>query len=359
MKRTLVIGFLGLGAAALLGCPVFSGGGGPTPGCASDDPYCNQGCPPGSIWEPNIGECVFFDASATDSGFPDAPDCLQTGCPRGSVCAVVDAALVCIPNPDGPTSGGPDATDGPSFAVATDTLPPFPGCTSNAECATDGGTSSLCLDGTCVSPADQCTDGTQCHDSEQCVQGACVPSCAGGALCPTGYACTFPGDSGANGVCTGNPHPCGASDGGAVCGFGTTCVDEHCVPRCSAGDASCAAGLVCVDNGCIPDQKPVFTCNKDGVVGDGAKGNCDKGSICLHHSCYFTCASADASAPDASNSCSKETGGMFDVCKSVTTSSGTYSVCGSSSNLGSQCDPTLNPPVNCPSAGICIDGYCR
>jgi hypothetical protein len=50
---------------------------------------------------------------------------------------------------------------------------------------------------------------------------------------------------------------------------------------------------------------------------------------------------------------------MFPLCKSVTTSSGVYYVCGSNSNLGSECDPTLVPPKNCTSPDICIDGYCR
>jgi hypothetical protein len=41
MKWTFVIGSLGIGAAALLGCPVFSGGGGSGDNCGYGDP-----CPP-------------------------------------------------------------------------------------------------------------------------------------------------------------------------------------------------------------------------------------------------------------------------------------------------------------------------
>jgi hypothetical protein len=32
-------------------------------------------------------------------------------------------------------------------------------------------------------------------------------------------------------------------------------------------------------------------------------------------------------------------------------------VCGSSTNLGSQCDPTSG--LACPNSGVCIDGYCH
>jgi hypothetical protein len=48
---------------------------------------------------------------------------------------------------------------------------------------------------------------------------------------------------------------------------------------------------------------------------------------------------------------------MFPLCKPVTTSSGTYDVCGSSTNLGNQCDPTQG--MNCSGSEVCIDGYCR
>jgi len=34
-----------------------------------------------------------------------------------------------------------------------------------------------------------------------------------------------------------------------------------------------------------------------------------------------------------------------------------YDVCGSATNLGSDCDPTIGK--NCPGTGVCIDGYCH
>jgi hypothetical protein len=105
-----------------------------------------------------------------------------------------------------------------------------------------------------------------------------------------------------------------------------------------------------VDNGCIPNQQPKFVCNVD-----GQQDLCASGSICLHHNCYIAC-SADAGAADGgSNGC--QNADQFNICKSVTTSTGTYYVCGSNSNLGNECDPTQSE--NCASPEVCIDGYCR
>jgi hypothetical protein len=93
----------------------------------------------------------------------------------------------------------------------------------------------------------------------------------------------------------------------------------------------------------MPDQLPHFTCNQEGV-----QDVCASGSICLRHNCYISCAGNP-------NAC--QTADQFNLCKSVTTDTGTYQVCGSSTNLGSDCDPTVGK--NCPNSGICIDGYCH
>jgi hypothetical protein len=321
MKRTLTIALFGLSAAALFGCPVFSGGSSNSQGmpCYDYNPY--NGC----------GEPL-------EASVPDAGDCTVSGCPTGQVCEIIEGGVECVTPPD----GGPGVSESGAGDAASDTAtdaPVFSGCTSAAECTDGGDTGTLCLNGQCVAPANQCTDTTQCTNSEECVQGGCVPVCSSTAPCPTGYACTT------NGVCSGNPAPCGAADGGTACASGTTCVEEHCVTPCMTGDAACGSGLVCVDGGCIPDQKPVFTCTTDGV-----QDACASGSICLHHSCYIAC------TPEASNSCA--TADVFNLCKPVTTSSGTYDVCASNTNLGSQCDPTRN--LACASStDICIDGFCR
>jgi hypothetical protein len=342
MKRTFTIAWFGLSAAALFGCPVFSGGGGgsvATPTCGAANYSCcytSWDCLPGQACEGNVCVEAPGDASSTDGG-----DCTVNGCPgENQACTFVDGGVACVATADG---GPPDGAiesgvDGGPAADSPADAPVFTGCSSNADCG-DAGSGVLCLDGQCVTPANQCTDTTQCPNSEECVQGGCVPTCSSTMPCPTGYSCTT------NGVCTGNPDPCGSADGGAACLGDTTCVDQHCVTPCGTGDASCAAGLVCVDGGCIPDQKPVFVCQTD-----GEQGSCDTGSICLHHSCYVAC------DPDASTSCATDTG--FPICKPVTTSSGVYSVCGSTTNLGSQCDPTRNIACST-STDVCIDGYCR
>jgi hypothetical protein len=165
------------------------------------------------------------------------------------------------------------------------------------------------------------------------VQGACTAKCSATKKCPTGYECD------PKGVCTTNPSPCTTS---AQCTGGKACVQEHCVDPCGAG-GTCNNGLKCVDGGCTPDQRPVFTCKSDGI-----QDNCAAGSICIRHSCYIGC-SADAGADQC------KTSDQFNQCKPVTTSSGTYSVCGSTSNLGNECAP--DRPCAVPL--ICIDGYCR
>jgi hypothetical protein len=131
-----------------------------------------------------------------------------------------------------------------------------------------------------------------------------------------------------------------------MCPSGTTCVDQHCVAPCDM-NGMCPAGEVCVDNGCIPDQKPnAFVCTTEGM-----QDACASGSICIHHSCYTTCdPTADA------NMCNTA---ELPECKSITTGSGTYNLCGSSSNFGSDCDPTVGKSCTNPLLPVCIDGYCR
>lgn len=262
------------------------------------------------------GDCPSGQNCGTDDKC-HAGDCSNSGCPSGFQCKLAGGTLQCV---------GTGTNDGGAFT----------GCTSDSSC-TSLGAGAKCLDGACVAPADQCSDATQCPNSEQCVQGVCTPSCTTDKPCPIGYACDTN-----KGVCSSNPTPC--TDGGSACSSTTTCVDQHCVTPCGAGN-TCSTGLICVDGGCIPDQKPQFIC-----AADGAGSDCAPGSICLHHSCYIGC-SADAGATACQNA------DKFNVCKAVMTSSGSYQVCGSSSNLGTECDPTQ--AKNCVNPLICVDGFCR
>jgi len=347
MKRAVSFALFGLGTAVLFGCPIYPADrdhrvclGGECYDCPDshyDDDCsawtCNSGldCPTGYTCTDH--RCRYTSTNPPPSGTActkpsDCPsgncgadnkchaaDCSTTGCPSTFVCRLGSGANgvpACVPI-GGEGGGGTSA------------------CHSDNDC---GG--SKCLTGKCVPPQDQCVDATQCLGDAQCVQGACTPSCSENKPCPTGYAC----DTG-KGVCTNNPTPCTSS---AQCTGGTTCVQEHCVSPCGPG-GTCGAGLVCLDGGCTPDEKPVFTCNTDGT-----QDNCQAGSICLRHSCYIGC-DADAGAEACKNA------DKFNQCKPVTTSSGTYSVCGSTSNLGTDCDPTQSK--NCTAPQVCIDGYCK
>lgn len=350
MKHVFSFVLLGLGAAALGGCPIYSDDDRAqhrvcvgsdcyscpdryvSSDCRSYSCYDNSDCPTGYACGSDR-RCHLTDGTTptpptgtTCTKPSDCPAgsncgadnkchagaCDTSGCPSGYVCKLDDGKVQCVA-----VSTGPSST-----------------CKSDSDCPTPAG--SKCLTGQCVAPANQCADSTQCAAGFQCVGGACTPSCSDTKPCPTGYTCD------PKGVCTGNSNPCTSS---SQCSGGTVCVQQHCVDPCGAG-LTCPAGLKCVDGGCTPDQKPVFSC----TANDGLQGECQAGSICLRHSCYIGC-DQDA-GPDACKNAD-----TFNVCKSVTTTSGSFSVCGSSSNLGSDCDPTASK--NCSSPLVCIDGYCK
>lgn len=119
----------------------------------------------------------------------------------------------------------------------------------------------------------------------------------------------------------------------------------RCPLRSPEAGAQCSSGLVCVNGGCIPDQQARFTCQNDGNLGTLAS-TCDPASICLHGDCYPSC-DVDGGACAAPGQ----------ACKSVTIPKGTYDVCGTATNLGSDCNPAVGN--YCASPAVCIDGYCR
>ncbi len=302
MKRILSFGVLA-GLGVMLGCPIYGGDGTTvTPGCTNSN-ECGSGYTCGSD-----GQC-------------DPGDCTVTGCSTGFTCKINNGNASCVANTTG--DGGNDSGPGP-----------YSGCFADTDCASSG-LGSKCLNATCVTPPNQCADETQCAANEQCVQGACTPSCSGTVACPTGYSCDLN-----VGVCTGNPNACSVPAG--VCGSNGICIEGHCDTKCGPNN-SCGNGLVCVNGGCMPNEKPNFLCNVEGT-----QDACASGSICIRHDCYISCQTN-------ANACA--TADQFNLCKTVTTQSGSYQVCGSSTNLGSDCDPTIGK--NCPSNGVCIDGYCH
>ncbi len=297
MKRILSFGVIA-GLGVMLGCPIYSDNGGGGTGCQSPND-----CPSGETCNA-AGQC-------------QTGDCTQTGCVDGYTCTLSNGVAACVAN-----TTNNDA--GPA---------PYSGCFADGDCSSLGA-GSKCLNAVCTAPANQCADKTQCGANEDCVQGVCTPTCSSTLTCPTGYSC------GTNGVCTGNPTAC-TTPGGA-CGSNGICIEGHCDAKCGTNN-SCGQNLVCVNGGCMPAEKPNFVCQTEGV-----QDKCATGSICLRHNCYISCQTDP-------NVCA--TAAEFNVCKSVTTTSGSYQVCGSSTNLGSDCDPTIGK--NCPGSGVCIDGYCH
>jgi len=348
MKHVLSFVLLGLGAAALGGCPIYSDEDRSHRVCfgtdcfSCPDDYVSSRCSDWACYgdyDCPTGYACGTDrrCRATNTTPPPPPSGLTcskpSDCPAGSNCGADNKCH----GGDCSTSGCPSSfvckLDGGTPACVPVSTGPASSCKRDSDCSTPVG--SKCLSGSCVPPQDQCADATQCPAGSQCVQGACTPSCSASKPCPTGYACDE------KGLCTGNTGSCTNS---SQCTGGNVCVQDHCVAPCGAG-ATCPSGLVCVDGGCTPDQKPVFVCNTDGV-----QDACQPGSLCLRHSCYIGC-DADAGSEACKNA------DTFNVCKPVTTSSGSHSVCGSDSNLGNDCDPTASR--NCAAPLICIDGYCR
>ncbi len=334
---------LGL-AVGLAGCPIYSadscsqdpnctGPNYPSDGGTTTDTgptACTPACGAGYVCNTVGGgaQCVAADCRSTELACPTGQactataagayycattynDCRATGCISGYACAAGSAgAYLC-------TSTDPNA------------------CVADADCAAKTGAGSLCLGGVCKAPKDLCSDATQCNSGASCVDGRCTTKCS--ATCVQGYSCDA-----TTGLCT-------AGGGQTSCAGSEALVNGRCVASAKV-DGSCPTGTVSVLGGCVVDDRPIFFCDASGTA-DGTQDRCSAGSICLHHNCYVQC------DPTVASSCA--TVDQFNVCKAVTTSSGTHDVCGSSTNLGSQCDPTANPPKTCSAGQLCIDGFCK
>ncbi|WP_170229273.1 hypothetical protein [Polyangium fumosum] len=376
MKRLSLLGFIGMMATLLAGCPIYD-----------DDGEWNEGpCPSGDCSNPNgcndSNDCGVNETCGRDNECHTG-DCTIWGCTSDFECVIEGMQASCQPGGTGGTGGtggsggtggtggvggsggsggsvtwcgNPDdcpmgetcAPDGTCHPGTCDTVGCIYGyaCEASqcvpqnpAACGTDADCSALgagyaCVSGVCTAPADQCTDQTQCPANNKCVDGKCTPACNDNADCDGGYTCDPVG------VCTVPAKPCTITND---CGSADeVCVDGACVPRSQMG--MCPPGDVWVENGCIPNQTAAFYCNQDGV-----QDACAAGSICLHHACYISC------APPNDNACNNLP--SFDVCKPVSTMSGDHQVCGSNDNLGNECDPTAG--LACASGKICIDGFCK
>jgi hypothetical protein len=83
-------------------------------------------------------------------------------------------------------------------------------------------------------------------------------------------------------------------------------------------------------------------------MNDGTQDTCASGSICVHHSCYISCAAGFQVCQGLP---------VFNQCQSISSESGAYLVCGSPDSLGNDCDPTQG--IECMGAQVCVDGVCK
>ena len=389
MKR-VIVGVAVLGAAAVLGgCPIYPSNtdyrvcSGATcydcpttsydPGaCVSWQCSADTDCGQGYACSPQTGTC--YVPNNYDAGGPlmcqrpadctngltcgmdgtcHTGDCAavqgngQTiGCVSPYICKLSGGVASCVLSPSPPPSdSGADSspmTDGGSDGDASDGAPQVVACVFDTDCSAN----SLCVDGTCTIRANLCADGTQCRVSGySCVEGRCTATCDQNNPCATGYSCNYNLN-----VCNINPFACSQQ---ADCQGGTVCVESRCVAPAVASDAgfSCPAGQVVVQGlqqslqGCLVDEAAIFECTNDGLEGSSAN-SCATGNLCLHHSCYTDCGGS-------ANNCT----GNTPVCKTVTIPKGMFSVCGTATDLGSDCDP--QNAVACNALKTCVDGYCR
>ena len=385
MKRLSLLGFFGLLASILAGCPLYSGDGSDPHGCRGDE--CRTpGCT--SSRDCGVNETCGADAEC-HSG-----DCTHWGCVAGQTCVVdpKSATATCEPNGSGgggsggaggaggATGGAGGATGGAGGATpvvycgnpadcsageicgAEGTCAPGPcgatvACIYGFTCAADGTCQSptlnacvsdadcssgdLCIaasdgkGGVCTAPANQCFDSSQCALGQACLAGKCTLTCASDADCGAGFACDV-----ALGVCSNPVKACTITND---CGSAAVvCVGGACVPR-SDGPICANVGDVWASNGCIADQGASFTCQLD-----GKQDACAAGSICLHHSCWISC--------DAPSEAACDNLPALNSCNAATSTSGTYNVCGGQ-QLGNECDPTAG--LACSGGKVCIDGFCK
>ena len=249
-------------------------------------------------------DCAPTETCAAD-GMCHGGDCTVNSCINQFQCSATPQGFACV--------------HGASGACSVDT-----------QCRT----TERCIDGACSPLADLCVDRTQCASGELCVAGRCITSCSSDPECAAGFACRL-----ALGVCDAPLRACAITSDCAD--PNSVCVAGGCVPRCHALGACGQGNGVCVDNGCVPSVKAERQCDSD--------TSCGEGRVCVRHHCYVSCESpSDAACANLPAS---------PICKAITVGGASRRICGTTQNLGSECDPAEGK--SCPAGGICIDGFCR
>lgn len=386
MKRLSLLGFVGLLAGILGGCPIWPGDG---DGCVGD---C--GVPvPGQCWQPS--DCYQNETCGADWQCHSG-DCTWWGCVDGFTCQVNSNRASCQPDwgTGGAGAGGAGVAGGATGGAGTGgavtggggtggtpVVPVYCGhpadcvygeicgsagtcvagpcsetnpcvyghkCATNGDCVaptpdacdmdTDCDPGALCIAGSdgkggvCTVEADQCFDGSQCGVAQSCVEGKCTLTCQTTADCRDGFLCD-PLD-----ICSIPSQTCVVTND---CGSADlVCVGGACVPRSKNG--ACGPGDVWTENGCIPNQAASFICQAE-----GQQDACAAGSICLQHSCWISC-EADPNVCPA----------KLPSCKTVALNASVYRLCGGDESLGNECGAGAMGHT-CAAGKICIDGYCK
>jgi Cys-rich repeat protein len=411
MKRLSLLGFVGLMASVLAGCPIWSGGdtgqGGGSPTCADND--CPSTCAQPS-------DCPQNETCGAD-GQCHPGDCTTTQCLAGYTCAIdpnTDTAS-CVPGTGGSTTGtgGTGGTGATTTTTTTGGTGGTGGTTTTTTTTTTGGTggstgtpiycghpsdcaagSTCTTDGTCQPGACTATGTNACIYGYSCTSGTCASStpgaCNADSDCASGQVC-IAGSDGKGGVCTVAANQCFDQ---SQCSSGEDCVSGKCILGCTS-DTQCrdgytcntttnvcstaskpctvtndcgSASLVCVAGACVPRSGPTGTCTNPGDVwdengcvpnqaptftcqNDGVQDACNAGSICLHHDCWISCATPNQ------NACATQS--ILNTCKPVVDNAATYDVCGTSTSLGGECGAGTTGNMSCSGGDVCVDGYCK
>ncbi len=369
---------------------------------------CGVACPVGEVCSTTyLPPCALPDGGV-------GPACYDDGvsCPAGTICSNGE----CLSPTCAPGATGVHCAFGASVVgtccggVCTDTTQDPANCGScgtacpSGVCYTSLGMQAQCLPGSDAGSCATANGGFGCVPGQTCLDGACVTStgCNGpfgicqagngniGACCQDfiatlcsditsdpqncggcGQQCP-PGQTCANGLCSGSVSPCLAGRRDAYCDLdaGTTrvccpgggCADvESDAANCGSCGYACPPGLACLERQCLATTCTSGTAGQPCEQGDGGQGACC-GTSCLDTAadpnncggCGVKCASVEVCVQGSCvvPQCSPaHQGAPCDV------DAGGYLYVGSC--CGAACVDTQADPANCGLCGnSCGDGGC-